>query len=85
MRRQMSQIQLSGKQKAMFEQFAEQQLNSSDPDVRVAAEQELWQKLVEQNEQNYFELPILPEASLKPNPTNSQSDSEEDDDEAISE
>jgi hypothetical protein len=76
----MGQVQLTGKQKAMFEQFAEQQLNSSDPDVRLAAEQELWEKLVEQNTSNYFELPDLPKGFFNPNQLIDSSDSEEDDD-----
>lgn len=56
----MDEIRLSKKQRTMFEQLAKQQLNLSNPAERIAAEQQLLAKLVQQRPEDRFELPELP-------------------------
>lgn len=56
----MDEIRLSKKQRTMLEQLAKQQLNSSDSADREVAEQQLWERLVQQRAEDRFELPEVP-------------------------
>lgn len=51
---------MSKKQRTLLEQLAKQQLNTSDPSERLAAEQSMYTKLVQQRADDTFELPDLP-------------------------
>ena len=57
MRRHLDEVRLSKKQRILLEQLAKQQLNSTNPAERIAAEQLLYTKLVQQRPDDQFELP----------------------------